>query len=356
MSEVLQVRIADATDEANWSLFLRDNPAPHFAFDWRIRNTIYKSFSHRPVYLIAESSEVGGARKVVGVLPLFEVKSFLFGRALISVPYFNGGGVHAISVVAASELLRKASELKQTLTCSYLELRHREPGDELINKIGGESLTTRTHKAAMRLKLEETVETQFKTFDKKLRAQIRRPEKAGFSVAEEVTVSEFYQVFSKNMRDLGTPVFPKSLFNLSVESFGADAQIVGVRKDNRLVAAGILLSYNGVTEIPWASSLREFNRDAPNMLLYWAAIQYACKRGDRVFDFGRSTVDSGTYRFKAQWGAEPLLLHWQYLALAKDVPDINPKNGRFSFLSNVWSRLPLGIANVVGPWVTRGLP
>jgi len=159
------------------------------------------------------------------------------------------------------------------------------------------------------------------------------------------------------MRDLGTPVYPRSLFAAALSEFPQETRIFVVRHAGGPAAAGFVLGNRGTLEIPWASSLRRFNALGVNMLLYWAVLEYACAAGYRRFDFGRSTVDSGTYRFKRQWGAQPEQLHWHYWMRDGGAPPVlNHSNPKFKLAVSAWQRLPLSVANRIGPLVARNLP
>ncbi len=303
-------------------------------------------FGHSPVYLRAEE-----AGETMGVLPLMTISRALLGRIVVSMPYLNHGGICASSPQARDALVAKAVELGREENARWLELRHEDSVDW--------GMAVRQHKVAMRLALPNDPGALFAAFPAKLRSQIRRAEKAGMSVRsgglEEV--AGFYRVFSRNMRDLGTPVYPRRFFEKVMEAFSETARIITVCHDSREVASGLVVGFKDRLEIPWASSIREYNQFGVNMLLYWSALEYACKHGYHVFDFGRSTLGGGTYRFKEQWGARPVPLYWYYwLAPGQRVPDVSPTNPRYEWAIRVWRRVPLAVANVLGPYIVRHLP
>jgi FemAB-related protein (PEP-CTERM system-associated) len=211
----------------------------------------------------------------------------------------------------------------------------------------------------MTLDLPSSSEALWKSFDSKLRAQIRRPQKAGatYRLGGAELFSDFYAVFARNMRDLGTPVYPRAFFREILGEFAREARICIVDLAGRPVAAGLVLTHRSTMEIPWASSLREANRESVNMLLYFAVLEAAVKAGCKQFDFGRSTKDAGTYRFKAQWGAQPQQLNWHYwLAHGQTPPQISPSNPKYRLAIALWRRLPLPIANFLGPHIVKNLP
>jgi FemAB-related protein (PEP-CTERM system-associated) len=169
-------------------------------------------------------------------------------------------------------------------------------------------------------------------------------------------LNEFYAVFSQNMRDLGTPVFSRRLFQSILRQFPEDAELCVVRLDRRPVAAALLVHGECVTEVPSASSLRAYNSLNANMLMYWHLLQRAIQRGQAQFDFGRSTVDGNTFRFKKQWGAKSEPAVWQYYVRKGDVGDMRLENGKYDRMVRIWQRLPVGLTRLVGPWVVRGIP
>lgn len=347
----IEIEIAENCGE-QWDEYVHAHPESHLSHRWAWRQIFKESFGHESTYLVARQ-----AQKIVGLLPLTLVKSFLFGSAWISTPYLNGGGVLSSSEEAKELLLQKALELFSNSKTNYIELRHRS------NIFQSSKLQTRSHKVVSILSLPNDSKSLFDSFPSKLRSQIRKPQKMGMT-AKAYTKNEinlkalenFYYVFSTHMRDLGTPVYPKIFFDKIIQSFRQECSLFTVSDQNRLVSAAITISHRGICEIPWASSLKNAHRSSPNMLLYWKALETAVEQGHSEFDFGRSTTDSGQHRFKQQWGTRDLPLTWHYSIGEGQIPDINPKSAKFSFLVQCWQQLPLPIANTVGPWISRSLP
>lgn len=353
---MIEISIASESDEHNWESFVGNIPDKHHSYSFKWRHIIEQTFHHEPFYLIARRKD--DVEKISGVLPLFSIHSLIFGKSLVSVPYLNAGGILAEDLESFRALLTYAEMVATDKGVKYLELRHRAPDPRFPA-----NLSLRSHKVAMQLPLVADPEQLFNSLPAKLRSQVRRPAKEGASArvvsgseASSADIDAFYSVFAQNMRDLGTPVYPKRLFSESAAAFGKQLKMIIVSVQGAPAAAGITIGLGNSIEIPWASSLRRFNKASPNMLLYWEAIKNACVDGYAEFDFGRSTPDSGPYKFKAQWGAKPLQLNWYYSLDEGNVPDINPKSGKFSTLVSCWQRLPLPIANFVGPWLTRGIP
>lgn len=338
----------NVTERQHWDQFVHAHPNGTIYHLSHWGEVIGRLFGQRCYYV--QARDEGGAR-VRGVLPLVRLKSVLFGDYLVSMPYFNYGGALAENSLIAEALADRAALLAKNCGSRHLELRDTDPTPD--------RWPVRTDKVVMELELPAAVEHLWSGFTPKLRAQIRRPSKEGITahVGGEELLADFYRVFSCNMRDLGTPVYPFSFFRAIFRAFPAHSNIVVAKHAGRTIAGGYLLGWRDRLEIPWASSLREFNRTGANMLMYWAALKHAIEKGFRVFDFGRSTPDSGTYRFKQQWGAQPRQLYWHYWLREGDrIPRLTPDNPKYRLAIAVWKRLPMFIANALGPLVVKNLP
>jgi serine/alanine adding enzyme len=311
------------------------------------RDIIESVFGHETHYLAARAP----SGTISGILPLIRLRSFLFGDFLVGLPYFNYGGVVARSCAARDALLEAAIGLARERNCGHVELRQREPLPP--------SWPARVDKVAMVLTLPESPEELWKSLPSKVRTDARRPARRGISCefGGYELLPEFYAVFSENMRDLGTPVYPVTFFKAILKALPENASLVVARHGSRTVAAALLLQYAGGMEIPWASSLRSFNKLGANMFMYGRVLEHAIVSGCRSFDFGRSTIDSGTYLFKKQWGARPRQLYWNYwLRDGGELPQLRPDNPRFRAAVAVWRRLPLALANRLGPRLIKYLP
>ncbi len=337
---------SNASIAERWDRFVAASPGAWSAHRHGWQSVIEEAFGHQCHYLV-EREEDG---VIAGVLPLAHVSSRLFGSYLVSMSCLNYGGVLARSQEVEQELLSRAVNLASDLGASHFELRETKPRD---------GWPSRTDKVAMELALPDSHEALLKNVGAKVRSQIKRPLREGANVVQggAELLDEFYAVFSRNMRDLGTPVYAKRFFALVLEAFPADSRIFVVRVGGKPAAAGLVMGFRKRLEIPWASSLREYNRIGVNMLLYSEVLRYAIEAGYEIFDFGRSSKDAGTYRFKAQWGAEPRQLYWNYwLAPGTEMPGLTPSNPKFQFAIRMWQKLPVPVANLLGPHIVRGLP
>jgi FemAB-related protein (PEP-CTERM system-associated) len=306
-----------------------------------------RGLGHVPYCL--EAVEDGKTR---GLLALAYVRSLLFGRFLVGLPYLNSGGVLADDEQVGNLLIDRAVQFADELDVRYLELRHEKPSDHPA------LVRPPTGKVHMRLALPATPGELWETIPGKARNQVRKGQKNGLAVAwgGQELLREFYAVFSTNMRDLGTPVYPRRLFAGVLDQFAGRAELCVVRAGARPVAGALLLHGWGSTEVPSASSLRRWNHTNANMLMYWHLLERAVRRGQAVFDFGRSSRDGNTFRFKSQWGARPASAEWQYYLRQGCVDDMRPNNRKYQRLIRLWQRLPVWLTRWLGPAVVRGIP
>jgi len=333
--------------EAEWDRYVAGNPTAAVYHLSGFRSFIETATGHRARYIYARR-----AGTICGVLPLVELKTRLFGHYFVSIPYFNHCGILADDDAARQALAAEAARQVEGAGASHVEIRH-------IGAAAGIDWPVKTTKDQMILPLPETADALLAGFRSKLRSQVRRPQKEG--VAAQVggidLLDGFYAVFARNMRDLGTPVYGRNFFAELFARFPDRLWIVQCELGRLPVAAGVLIGWRDTIEIPWASSLREHNSVGANMLLYWTALQHAIRLGYRKFDFGRSTRGAGTWKFKEQWGARPVPLHWYYyMRDGKAMPEINPENPRYRLAINVWRKLPLAVTNRVGPYLVKNLP
>lgn len=330
---------------SEWDAYVRTSAQAsvyHLA-GWRdLIDTVFGRDTH---YLLAERNG-----HPVGVLPLVRLKSRLFGDFLVSLPYVTYGGVLADDAAGADCLLDAAARLATDLGVSHMELRHL--GDWA-------DLPKRTDKVSMQLRLTGDSETLWQKLGSKCRAQVKRPLREGAACEDggAELIDAFYSVFAVKYRDLGVPVYPEAWFRGVLERFPEEARVFVVRVAGAPVAASIVVGHGGTLEVPWAASLRSADRYGVNMLLYWSMLKHAEEQGYQVFDFGRSTKDSGTWRFKKQWGAEPVQLYWHYwMRDGGEPPQLNAHNPKYQAAVALWRRLPVWAANALGPRLVKNLP
>lgn len=342
----VQVLPLDKDSEEQWIEYCNHKQATFYAHpNWRA--LIKDVFGHDSYYFLAKNER----GDIVGILPLVRLKSLLFGDYLVSMPYFNYGGIIADDEEVYNALIQKADNLLKDQKSAHVELRQEQ--EIPVNN------PVRTDKVSMILDLPEDPDELWKAIGSKRRAQVKRPirEGATFVRGGEELLDDFYNVFSQNMRDLGTPVYSKKFFESIVRTFPDNASIAVTYLNEEPVGAGFLLKSGDLVEIPWASTKREFNRFGINMFLYWNILKSSIEDGSKVFDFGRSSKDSGTLKFKKQWGATEKQLYWYYsLPGGKEIPVLNHSNKKFELMISVWKKMPLWLCNFIGPHIIKGLP
>ncbi len=336
------VRVVQWSDGRSWDRFVEaaaDETALHV---WAWRDIIQRAYGHTPIYLAAVAGE-----DLVGVLPMFLMKSRLFGRHLVSIPFMDYGGLCTSNSPVADLALTNAAIGLSRHTRAPLELRH-----VADREIG---LPSSLEKVAFRMDLGADEDELFGRLSRQRRRQIRKAQRASFetSIHGPESLREFYRVHAESMRDLGSPVHSKRFFNELMTGLGDRARIILIRSGDELAGAGMLLFGRSSVSIPWLAAFRRYLSDGANQLLHWDAMRHALQRGIPTFDFGRSSIGSGPFRFKLEWGADQHQLHWHHF------PDgglPSEAAGRLEWGVRLWKRLPIPVAGVIGPPIRRGIP
>lgn len=312
---------------------------------------IEASFKHETIYLAAFTTE----GKICGILPSVELNSRLFGHFLVSLPYFTYGGVLSDSEDVSEALYATLFEESKALGLEHVELRASTAQASLQK-----DMPAKLSKVSMVRSLPDSIDQLWDDIGTKVRAQIKKAQRFELSMkfGKGELLDDFYQVFAENMRDLGTPVYSKQFFKELIDSNLKDSFDIGVVYfQGKPVSTCFLMQHKGMMEVPWASALNSVNHMNVNMYMYWEILQHAIHRQNQFFDFGRSSKDAGTYRFKKQWGAEPQQLHWYYwLPDGGDMPELNPNNPKYKLLISVWQKLPVWLTKLIGPPVVKYLP
>jgi len=328
-----------------WDEFVRASAegTPFHLTAWK--RVVEETFGHRPHYLMATRA---GAPE--GVLPLFEVPGLLGGRRLISVPYGVYGGICAATQDARLALLEAAGTLARKRRVDYLELRN--------DHDQGLPLPTRELYVTFSREMFPEEEKNLEAIPRKQRRMVRQGSKHGLSaVIGQDHLDECYEIYAHSVRNLGSPVFPRALFRAIATAFDKECRILSVWHEGKIVAAVLTLFYGDRVMPYYGGALRDAFKYAVNDFMYWELMCYAAREGYRVFDFGRSRAGTGSYDFKRHWGFEPRPLPYQYLLVkAQTMPNLNPSNPRFRWAIEAWKRMPLGLAKLIGPRLTRYLP
>ncbi len=335
------------------------------------KDVIQNTYGHKTYYLMAThkntndpSTKSQYSNRIVGILPLTHIKHILFGNSLISIPFCDMGGILADNEEIERKLLHEAIEMGKRLDASNIEIRNLKPLKSMVSinkKLDGKEsafLAKRWHtqatpnKVRMVLELPETSDELMNSFKSKLRSQIRKPIKEGVEtrIGQSELLDDFYHVFAINMKDLGSPVHSKRLFQNILKEFSGNSEVVVAYCDKKPAAGGILLNFKETMMNPWASFIKSYKKMSPNMLLYWSMLAHACDNGFKYFDFGRCTPGGGTYKFKEQWGATPEILDYSYFSNngSFDGMPISEKK-LFKIGSEVWKKLPVLSTKILGP-------
>ncbi len=342
-SRVPRVRDYLASDAVAWNEYVRTHPEGtvyHLA-EWR--RVLEVSFGHRTRYLLVER-----AGEVSGILPLVELKSRLFGHALISTPFCMYGGIVASDDATHAALEQAACNLGLRLGVDYVEMRSRR----------------RRHPAwpckdlyvTFRRVISDDAEANMLAIPRKQRAMVRKGIKEGLRVEINGSIDRHYDLYSESLRNLGTPVFARRFLESLKETFGDDCDIVTVLKGNRAVASVLNLYFRDEVLPFCGGGTQEARAVAGNDFMYWQVMERARQRGCRIFDFGRSKRGTGAFDFKTYWGFEPEPLFYEYfLVKRRDVPNLSPTNPKFGRAIDLWRRMPLKLSQLVGPPIAKYL-
>ncbi len=341
----IKVILCTEQDQALWQRYVQRSPSATLGHQWQWRAIVSNTYGHQAFYLMAMQDE-----EVCGILPLIHVDHVLLGSSLTSMPFLDSGGICANDEQAIQALLNHAKSLQASLGVACVELRQCNPIPALP--------ILPQDKVSMVLDLNSGEQALWAALPAKVRNQVRKAEKSGLTIhtGGAELIGEFYDVFAVNMRDLGSPVHSRALFDCMTDYFGKALQLSIVRDQSRTVGGLVSLFFKDTMIVPWASCLREYFPKCPNNLLYWHAIQTGCARRFQTFDFGRSSVGSGTYEFKRQWGARPTQLAWQ--VLDKDHARgsaLSSGDAKFRAVVEVWKRLPVQVTKIAGPHIRKYL-
>ena len=340
----MNIRLATDADSHTWDAYVLNHPDGSLFHLDRWRQAIDRAFGHPSHALIAEE---GG--RVVGLLPLGEIDSRLFGHFLVSAPFAELGGPLADTPETAARLLEKAAEIGRERNCAYIELKNRQPLDGLPTK----DLYVNFSKAIL-----PEVEANLAAIPRKSRAAVRKGIDEGLTAAfGHDQFDAFYAVMAQSYHQLGTPIFAKGFFRAFLDVFGDAAEVMVVRERTGVPVACVLTFYFKDRVMPYyAGSLWEYRRLCPNDFKYWELMKRACERGCKVFDYGRSKIDTGSFSFKKHWGFEPTPLAYQYqLINAAEMPNLSPTNPKYQRKIELWRKMPLALSKLVGPPLAKYL-
>jgi len=354
---MVTVRLFQNNEKILWDSYVLNHPHGTFFHLIGWKNVIENTFHHKSHYLIAQNADATSnnsseTNSIIGILPLFSVKSILFCKSLVSLPFAAYGGILADTQEIAEQLLNKAKEITRTEGLEYLELRNRDGG------FG--DLPTKALYVAFKKKIFGDLKSNMEAIPRKSRRMVREGEKANltYEFGHQELIPAFYDIFARSYNRLGSPVFSVRLFKNLLEEFNEKSNILLVKiKEGKSIAAVFSFFYKDEVIPYYAGSLFEFREFAPNDYMYWQLMKYGCENGYKFFDFGRSKVDTGSYDFKRHWGFEPVPLPYQYfLNGIKEIPNISPANPKYQKKIEMWRKLPFWVTKTIGPRIVKYIP
>jgi serine/alanine adding enzyme len=375
-SKTIWIEQLNKCDRGLWEQFVCRHPHATFAHLPGVSEAFEKAYGLSTVALgafraknrnsgeLPDRSEQGP--HLVGLLPMVHIKQLFGGSEWVSMPFLDTGGIIAEDQDAGEMLVREALRIASSGKAQKLEFRQNVDGWFRFEDKGADQASrgnsgdiegyyrnTLRHKVRMVLELPDSAEILMQTFKSKLRSQIRKPIRDGLTVRTGglELLDHFYEIFSANMRDLGSPVHSKAFFRAVVQSLPQMAHIFVVYRQSTPLAAGIVIGFGDWLFHPWASSLKTYNHLNANMLLYWRMLEFGCRQRFKRFDFGRSTPDEGTFKFKAQWGAVPHSLEWSIFSTS--IPEPVEEKKKYAVAINCWRKLPVGLTRWLGPKIRK---
>ena len=342
---IARLAAQDQAVSARWDAFVQASPQATFFHRSGWLRVIERSFGHRGFFLYAERAGV-----IEGVLPLAEVKSRLFGHSIASLPFAVYGGVAALNDEAAAALEAEAEKIAKGQGAEHLEYRNLGPTRHADWPRQDLYVTFRKE-----ILLEE--EANMLAIPRKQRAMVRKGIKNELKADIDANADRFFDLYADNVHRHGTPAMPKKYFQALLDEFGSDAEVLTVTAPDGKPLSSVLSFYFRDEVLPYYAGDDEAARDlAANDFKYWELMRRACGRGIKVFDYGRSKQGTGSFSFKKNWGFEPQPLSYEYRLFKRDaVPQNNPNNPKFQLMIKVWRKLPIGVANWLGPFIVKNL-
>jgi FemAB-related protein (PEP-CTERM system-associated) len=342
--EIKRLSVEDIAGAARWDAYVLACAQASFFHRAGWQKVLHQVFRHPTYFLYAERDG-----RIEGVLPLAQVKSLLFGNALTGLPFAVYGGVAASSDAAADALETEAQKIAQGLGVEHLELRNVQRRHE--------DWPLQDLYVTFRKPILPDEEANMLAIPRKQRAMVRKGIKNDLRSEIDPGVDRFFALFADNVHRHGTPAMPKRWFQALRDTFGDDCEVLTVVSADGKPLSSVMSFYFRDEVLPYYAGDDEAARDlAANDFKYWELMRRACARGLKVFDYGRSKAGTGPYAFKKNWGFEPTPLNYEFRLYKRDaVPQNNPKNAKYQLLIKTWRRLPIGVANWLGPFIVRNL-
>ncbi|MFK7794820.1 MAG: FemAB family XrtA/PEP-CTERM system-associated protein [Gammaproteobacteria bacterium] len=345
MSEVDICQLTDSDIEI-WNQYVDKSSDSTFFHLAQWKAIFDKVLGHRSYYLMAKIGE-----EVVGVFPLVQVKSKLFGNALISVPFGVYGGAIADDESIYTALSEQAVKLANELKVDYVEVREQQP-----STVDSKDWKEKNLYVTFQKELLDTEEENFKAIPRKQRAVVRKAIDYGLTSEWDDNADRFYAMYSESVRNLGTPVLSKKYYQALLDTFGDKCRVLTIL-DKGAPVSSVLNFYFKDQVLPfYGGGPAQARVCKANDFMYWELMRLSVAQGIKVFDFGRSKDGAGSYRFKKHWGFTPEPLHYRFhLINAASMPDLSPVNPKYQLAIKTWKKLPLPVTHVVGPIIARNL-
>ena len=331
------------TELQDWDDYVEHHPESTFFHLSGWKEVLEAAMGHKTHYLVARDNG-----SIVGVLPIARVKSMLFGDSLVSLPFCVYGGVVSNCEASESALIAAACQLADQCKVDYLELRNQKqfPLD----------WPQKTLHCTFKKAIDESDDVNMKAIPRKQRAMVRKGMKFGLTSHIQADLNDFIFCFEQSYRNLGTPALSRKYFNILSQIFGERMDVLTICNENKPISSVLSFYFKGEVLPYYGGGTKNARTYAANDFMYWSLMQHAVKKGCRSFDFGRSKMNTGAYYFKKNWGFEPTPLHYQfYLVNAEALPDINPLNPKYRVFINLWKRMPLSLARLIGPPISKYL-
>lgn len=340
----MEIKELTKNDIQRWNDFVFQHPDSTFFHRAEWKEVLERTYGHPMFFLYAEDNG-----EIKGVLPLGQVKSMLFGNALISLPFYVHGGILSASGEAFDALTAKSTELAKQLNVDYMELR-------TIKQQHPEWLVKNDLYARFRKEIDPDVEQNLNNIPRKQRAVVRKGIKAGLNSEWDNDIDRFYESYAYSLHGLGTPAFPRKLFHILKEVFKDDCDVLSIFKDGQFVSSVMNFYFRGEVLPYYAGATDLARKYKAHDFMYWELMRHSCERGLKWFDYGRSKVGTGPYSFKKNWGFEPEPLEYEYyLVNAKEIPNVSPTNPKYAIFINTWKKMPFWATKLIGPHINKYL-
>lgn len=348
----LDVRNVGPEHREQWDDYVEKHPhsTMYHLFGWK--RVFEKTFGYPSYYLAAFNEK----RDMVGILPMFLMRDIARKKYLVSNPFSNFAGLCSDGDLVGSAILQKAFSIARQQNAQYIEFR--QLAYPLNGELTDEPLPAKESFVTLMLDMTAGSEAIWSSLSSRNRGKVRKAQKNGLTTdLGKHYLEDFHRILAVNLKYLGTPVHPASLYREIIEVFQERIDILAVKSQSEVAAAMFLFKFKDVLSEPWVASLRQYNRIYVNNMLYWNAIEYGCQNDFKTFDFGRSTVNTGTYDFKVQWGAEPVPLYYHYfLHRARTIPVVDAVNNEYEKYIEIWKKLPLNLTKLIGPRLVKYVP